>query len=129
MSPWVLSASMSSSTGRPSVPPTPSAGTDPGLEDVLESLYRDSGRRHAALPRFEPALRPPEDAEGYAWLYRPEPRPDVRSAAWPEGETVVRAPALPAAVPVRRRGVALVVASSSLLLCVAVGVPLLAHLF
>ena len=121
---------MSSSSGRPSVPPpVPPAPADGGLEDLVESLYRDSGSRRAALPRFEPALRPPEDAEGYAWLYRPEPRPDVRSAAWPEGETVVRALALPAAVPVRRRGVALVVASSSLLLCVAVGVPLLAHLF
>ena len=103
MSPWVLSASMSSSTGRPSVPPTPSAGTDPGLEDVLESLYRDSGRRHAALPRFEPALHPPEDTDTYTWLYRPEPAPEAaRPLTAPAAETVVRAPAPPAPAPRRR---------------------------
>lgn len=90
---------MSSSTGRPSAP-TPLDGTDPGLEDVLESLYRDSGRRRRALPRFEPALHPPEDADDYAWLYRPEPLPDVDGD--PTDPTVVRQ-LPPAAVPSRRR--------------------------
>ena len=96
---------MSSSAGRPSVPsPVPSTVADPGLDDVLESLYRDSGGGRRALPRFEPALRPPEDADGYAWLYRPEPAERPASLTTPAAETVVQPPTPGTGSP-RSRGI------------------------
>ena len=101
-----------------------------GVEDVVESLYRGSDRRPAALPRFEPALRPPADAEGYAWLYRPEPQPAPTGTAAAGADTVVCPPAPSAGVPrTRRRGVRALVAGSGLLLGAALSLPLLAYLF
>jgi hypothetical protein len=65
---------MSSSAG-PVPPPRPAAPplTDPSGFDAVESLYRqtDGARRASGVRHFQPALRPPEGTDGYAWLYRP----------------------------------------------------------
>jgi hypothetical protein len=65
---------MSSSAG-PVPPPRPVAPlhTDPSGFDAVESLYRrtDGARRASGVRHFQPALRPPEDTDGYGWLYRP----------------------------------------------------------
>jgi hypothetical protein len=47
--------------------------TDPAGFDAVESLYRptDGARRASGVRHFQPALRPPEDTDGYGWLYRP----------------------------------------------------------
>ena len=71
----VSSAAMSSSAGpvpppRPATPPL----TDPSGFDAVESLYRQTdgtARGASGVRHFQPALRPPEDTDGYAWLYRP----------------------------------------------------------
>jgi hypothetical protein len=55
--------------------------TDPDARDALESLYRGSDRSGPALRPFRTALQPPEDTDGYSWLFRPE------SAAPPAGST------------------------------------------
>ena len=64
---------MSSSAG-PATPSSPwSPTTDPAGFDAVESLYRrtDGARQASGVRHFQPALRPPEDTDGYAWLYRP----------------------------------------------------------
>ena len=69
--------------------------------DAIESLYRDSGRRHPALRPFETALHPPEGADGYNWLYRADPvLPAV--AAGPAGPTALTSAGLAAPAPQRR---------------------------
>ena len=47
--------------------------TDPAGFDAVESLYRptDGAQRASGVRHFQPALRPPEDTDGYGWLYRP----------------------------------------------------------
>jgi hypothetical protein len=69
--------------------------------DAIESLYRDSGRRHPALRPFETALHPPEGADGYNWLYRTEPVAPV-VAAGSTGPTTLTSAVLVAPSPQRR---------------------------
>jgi hypothetical protein len=89
---------MSSSPAR--VPPSPSVSSgsaDSGRLDAIESLYRDSGRRSSALSPFDTALHPPEDADGYGWLYRVEP---PGPAPTPDPALTATAPVLTATAPV-----------------------------
>jgi hypothetical protein len=61
--------------------------------DAIESLYRDSGRRHSGLRPFETALQPPEGADGYGWLYRAEQVLPTLSAE-PAAAATLTSPAL-----------------------------------
>jgi hypothetical protein len=73
------------------VPGTEALSTDPAGFSAVESLYRgtDAARRRSGVRPFEPALRPPEDTDGYGWLYRPaEPTaPAVVHVAAPASTT------------------------------------------
>lgn len=99
-----------SSTAGPVPPPRPAASlnTDPSGLDAVESLYRpaDGSRRASGVRHFQPALRPPEDTDGYAWLYRPaEPAVPVSSPAGPtttSGVAVLPAAPVPAPGPAPR---------------------------
>lgn len=100
---------MSSSAGPvpPSRPVAP-LHTDPAGFDAVESLYRqtDGARRASGVRHFQPALRPPEDTDGYGWLYRPAeaaaaPVTHPASTTTTSGVAVLSPALLPGADPSR----------------------------
>jgi hypothetical protein len=110
---------MSASAGCvPSPSAASSTATDPESVNAIESLYRDSGRRHPALRPFETALHPPEGADGYNWLYRAESVAPAVAAA-PASPTTLTSAVLVAPVPLRRWLVPALVAAGAACLALA----------